>query len=332
MNWLLPALAFLLAFITMAYFLPKWIRAVKRKKFLLRVDENKFSKPLVPTIGGVALASCFIFSLILVELISLLLKLNSVDVALLQPALLTTALVALFGLVDDIIVIPRRFTKPILAFLASVPMMAASGLCPVIHIPFFGGVDFGILYFILIVPLFIVFCANAVNILSTYNGLETGLALVVSTGLFAAAWIKGEFTGALFMAPLIAVLLVFFPYNKFPARVFLGNVGTLFIGAALAVGALVGNVERVLVILMVPYFIHFLMYSRNRFRWKPKMWGKPQKDGTLKCQYPKPFGLMHLIMMKFRGATEKKIVTWLICAEVVFAAIAVLLEIGMFFI
>lgn len=321
----LLGVAFLLTVITMGYFLPKWGRAVGRTNFLLRTDENKPGRPKVPTLGGVAIVSCFVFSVVIVGFLARVLAIDSINAVLLNHALLTVALVALFGLVDDIVIIPRRFTKPILALLASLPMMGAAGLSTAVRLPFFGGVELGVLY-LLLVPLFIIFSANAVNILSTYNGLETGLAIMVSLGLFAVAWINGSFTGVLFIVPFIAVLLLFFRQNKFPARIFLGNVGTLAVGAMLAVAALVAKAEFAFVIMMIPYFVHFLFYARNGFKWKPNMWGVPQQDGTLKCKYRKPFGLMHIILLKSKKATEQKVVLYLILLELLFVALAVALE------
>ncbi|MFH1225426.1 MAG: hypothetical protein V1676_06515 [Candidatus Diapherotrites archaeon] len=326
MNWLLLALAFALAFIPTAYYMPHFIGLLRTRKELLRPDMNKAGKPLVPALGGIALVTGFMFSLASVVLISVLFSANSVNLAVLLPAMLTLALIALLGLVDDIIVIPKRFTKPILTLYASIPMMALAGLNTVIYLPLFGGIDFGILYGLVFVPLAIVFCANAVNILSTYNGIEAGMGLVAAFGIFLAAYIKGEFTGMLIAVPFIAVLIVFLRYNMLPAKIFPGNVGALFIGGALAVAAILGNVERTLVIIMIPYFAHFLLYSRNLFRWKPEMWGVPQKNGTLKCGYNRPYGIMHWLIMNRQGMTEKKVVYSLIALEALFAAAAVMAE------
>lgn len=326
MDWLLLAFAFALAFIPTAYYMPHFIGLLRTRKELLRPDQNKLGKPLVPALGGIALVTGFMFSLATLVLISVILEYGPINSGALLPAMLSLTLIALLGLVDDIIVIPKRFTKPILTLYASIPMMALAGLNTFIYVPLFGGVDLGILYGIAFVPLAIVFCANAVNILSTYNGIEAGMGLVVALGIFLAAWAKGEFTGMLVAVPLIAVLAVFLWHNRFPSKIFPGNVGTLFIGGALAVAAILGNVERALVIMMIPYFVHFLLYSRNLFKWKPEMWGVPQKNGTLKCSYDKPYGLMHWLIMKRKGMTEKKVVLYLIAMEIAFAAAAVAME------
>lgn len=323
------ALAFVLAFAPTLFYMPRFVRLVHEKKELLRRDMNKQGTPPVPSMGGIALVTGFMFSIATVILVSVLFSQNSIDYAVLLPSLLTLALIALLGLVDDIIVIPKRFTKPILTLYAAIPMMAIAGLGSLdtlLYVPFFGGVELGLLYYLLIIPLAIIFCSNAVNILSTYNGLEAGMGIIVALGILLASLLKGSYMGALVMVPLVAVLIVFLRYNKFPARLFLGNTGTLFIGGALAVGAILGNVERALVIMMIPYFIHFLLYSRNLFAWKPEMWSKPQADGTLKAPYEKPYGLMHWLVMNRKGMTEKKVVYYLIAAEILFVVIAVAME------
>jgi len=327
MNWLLLLLSFFLALIPTAYYTPKLIRVIKRNRSLLRPDMNKIGTPSIPSLGGIAIVTGFMFSLTTAVLLSLIFKLDSVNAQLLLPGVLSIALIALMGLVDDVVMIPKRFIKPILTLYATIPMMALTGLATQMFLPFFGGIDLGIFYYLAFIPLAIIFCSNAVNILSTYNGLETGMALIASLGLLTVAIIKGQFLGTLILISLLAVLLVFYNYNRFPAKIFLGNVGTLFVGAAIAVGAILGNIERALIIVMIPYFIHFLFYSRNFYRFKPNMWAVPQKDGTLKCPYKKPMGLMHLLIKKGIN-TEKKVTLYLMGLELVFVLAAVLLELS----
>src|SRR3989338_5308257 len=324
---LLLALAgmFLLAFLPTYAFLPALIRALRKHKHLLRADMNKPNKPLVPSFGGIALVTGFLFALLSAILVDRIMGLNGLNLGLLLPALLSTALCALLGLVDDLLEIPRRFMKPLLVLYASIPMMALTELTALIYLPFFGNLDLGMAYYLFFVPCAIIFCSNAVNILSTYNGLETGLGLIAALALGAVAWLRGSMLGLAFALPLIAVLLAFYPFNRFPAKIFLGNMGTLFIGAALAITAIIGKMEAALVIVMVPYFLHFLLYSRNGYAWKPNMWGVPLKNGRLRARYSKAYGLMQWVLA--RGPqTEKQVVNQVFAFETVFALAAVALE------
>jgi UDP-N-acetylmuramyl pentapeptide phosphotransferase/UDP-N-acetylglucosamine-1-phosphate transferase len=108
--------------------------------------------------------------------------------------------------------------------------------------------------------------------------------------------------------------------------VFPGNIGTLFTGAAIAIGSIIANSERALIILMIPYGIHFLLYSRNMFRFVPLEMGKLQKDGTLKCPHKKCYGLTHVAMKYLPNPTETRIVSALVLIELIFAVAVILLE------
>jgi len=325
MNYFILAAAFLFAVLPTLHFMPGFIWIVKRNKGLMRVDENKFSKPLVPSIGGVAMVTGFMGSLTTIIFISVLFGLDSINLQFLLPALLSITLISLLGLVDDMIVIPKRFTKPLITLYAAVPLMAVQGLNTVIHLPFIGGFDLGIFYNILFIPLALIFCSNAVNILSTYNGIETGLGAIVASGMAIVALLKNDFTSALMLFALIGVLLVFYKFNKFPARIFPGNVGTLFIGGTIAAAAIIGNSERAFAIMMVPFFLHFLFYSRNFYRFKPNMWAIPQKSGLLLCPYKKAYGLMHWLLLRGKLA-EKGVVHRIFAFEAIFVVLAIALE------
>ena len=305
--------------------MPVLVRVLRKHKHFLRHDMNKLNRPLVPSFGGIGPVTGFLFALTSLILLERLLGWNSLDLNLLLPAMLSTALCALLGLVDDLLEIPRRFMKPLLVLYASIPMMAFTGLDPVIRLPFFGGLDLGIFYYLLFIPCAIIFCSNAVNILSTYNGLETGLAVLVASGLAAAAFLNGSTLGLVFALPLLAVLLAFYPFNRFPAKIFPGNMGTLFIGAALAITAIIGKMEAALLVVMLPYFAHFLLYSRNLYAWKPNMWGIPLKNGHLKARYSKAYGLMHWMLLR-EPLTERQVVARLFAVEGLFVLAAIVLE------
>ncbi len=325
MNPAFAVLAFLLAFLPTYAFMPRLVKALKKHKHLLRPDMNKVTRPLVPSFGGIGPVTGFLFALTSLILVQRLLGLDETNLGILLPAMLSTALCALLGLVDDLLEIPRRYMKPFLVLYASIPMMALTQLGSVVELPFLGSHDFGLLYYLLFIPCAIIFCSNAVNILSTYNGLETGQAILVAATLAVVAWMKGASLGVLFAVPLCAVLLAFYPFNKFPAKVFLGNMGTLFIGAALAITAIIGKMEFALVIVMVPYFLHFLLYSRNFYSWKPNMWGIPLKGGRLKARYSKAYGLMHWMLLR-TPLTERQVVTRVFAFQALFGLLAVFLE------
>lgn len=327
---LLVSIAFLLS-LAFALWLIPFIRKQHLKKNLTIEDMNKKGHPRIPGLGGIALVFAFILAISLVIAFKLIFGLDSINLNLLLPALLSIVMMAFVGFSDDILMFPFRPIKPILALLASIPMMIISyNGNTIIRLPFMNNeINIGLLYPLFLIPLIVAFSANAFNIMADFDGLTPGNGLVISAALFASSIIGKKPTSALLFAALFGVLLVFFFYNKFPAKLFAGNIGTLFIGSIFAIGAIIGNLKYVFFIIMIPYLIHFLLQERIIFEEKrilarPRERGIPQDDGTIRSEYKKSYGLTHLIMRFSKKMTEKKLVYYLIGIETIFAVIAVI--------
>jgi UDP-GlcNAc:undecaprenyl-phosphate GlcNAc-1-phosphate transferase len=84
---------------------------------------------------------------------------------------------------------------------------------------------------------------NAFNLIDGVDGLATPLAAVALLGLFGSVALKGEVTAALVVASFIGALGGFYPYNRYPARMFLGDCGSLCCGYVFAYAALLGGTK-----------------------------------------------------------------------------------------
>jgi UDP-N-acetylglucosamine--dolichyl-phosphate N-acetylglucosaminephosphotransferase len=320
------------SFILTLILLPFTIK-LYNQKISLQEDMNKPNKPKVPSLGGLAAYFSFIISLTIIILIKMLTKSNTLNLALLLPGLLSVSIIAFLVFVDDVLIFQLRFAKPFLALFAAIPMMAVvytSNL--IIYIPFLGSINTGLFYPLAIVPIIIIFCSNAINTLADFDGLVPGNGIILTLGMFCVSFFAKSYTGMLIFATLFGALLVLFYYNKYPSKVFCGNVGTLFIGAAIGIGAIIANREQALLIMMIPYIIHFIMQERIIFEKgkkitdRPRERGMPQKNETIKSPYKKSFGLTHFLMLHFKKMTEKRLVYTLMAFELFFVIIAVLNE------
>jgi UDP-GlcNAc:undecaprenyl-phosphate GlcNAc-1-phosphate transferase len=142
---------------------------------------------------------------------------------------------------------------------------------------------------------------NALNIIDIMDGLAAGVAVVASAFLLAVAWINGQTSIVLMTATLIGSLLGFLHYNRHPARIFLGDTGSLFTGMMLGALAMIGKYDTVngigylspLMILVVPLFDTLFVMAvrvtqrRNPFRGSPdhfalrlRRWGMSVRSVT----------------------------------------------------
>jgi UDP-GlcNAc:undecaprenyl-phosphate GlcNAc-1-phosphate transferase len=90
----------------------------------------------------------------------------------------------------------------------------------------------------IVTTLWIVGITNAVNLVDGLDGLATGVGAIIGATLTVIAWQAGQPIGGVVGVALVGALLGFLPFNYSPARIFLGDTGSLFIGYVLALVAL----------------------------------------------------------------------------------------------
>ena len=131
--------------------------------------------------------------------------------------------------------------------------------------------------------LWLIGMTNALNIIDIMDGLASGTALVASLFLLAVAWLNGQAGIVLMTATLTGSLAGFLHYNRQPARIFLGDTGSLFVGMMLGALAMIGKYDAVnpigyltpLLILAVPLFDTLyvmtlrVLHGHNPFRGSP---------------------------------------------------------------
>ena len=150
-----------------------------------------------------------------------------------------------------------------------------------LYIPF-ANVSFAIhpLVYIFFAMFVIVGCVNAVNLTDGVDGLSSSVTIPVMIFFAAAAWLKGKADLALLPASLLAGLVAYLFYNWHPAKVFMGDTGSLFLGGIVCglafaldmplILILVGFVyimETLSVILQVAYFK--LTHGKRIFKMAP---------------------------------------------------------------
>lgn len=118
----------------------------------------------------------------------------------------------------------------------------------ILHIPFIGTFQLGIFY-IPFATFTIVAFANAINITDGLDGLASGTLMISLFGLWFLSSKILDVPLSIFLALLIGSLISFLYFNVFPARIFMGDVGSLSFGATLAViGLLLGKPIALIVI------------------------------------------------------------------------------------
>jgi len=117
-------------------------------------------------------------------------------------------------------------------------------------------VDFGFWGGLIFVLIWTVAIINAFNLIDGLDGLCSGLAMISAIGLAAIFILRGTSGDALVCIALIGACFGFLFYNFHPAKVFLGDTGSMFLGFSLAsIGLYAGGKGSFLIILAAPFFI-----------------------------------------------------------------------------
>jgi len=126
-----------------------------------------------------------------------------------------------------------------------------------IWIPFIGDISLGWFYlpFIMFV---VVGTTNAVNLTDGLDGLAAGTMAIAALGFLAVSLLLGNSDTAIFAAALAGGCIGFLAFNSYPARVFMGDTGSLAMGAAIATLAILTGTEILLVVIGMVFVIETL--------------------------------------------------------------------------
>ncbi|MDH5769996.1 MAG: hypothetical protein OEZ25_01730 [Candidatus Bathyarchaeota archaeon] len=261
-------IVFLVSALTTLFFTPM-VADKMRKRGMVGVDVHKQSKPEVPEMCGIGILVGLVVS-ILVSLTFL--QKYVVDFLTFLSVVLSSGLI---GAVDDLKRLGPRI-KPLLTAFASLPilLMGAYDARPVL--PLVGRIRLTVVYPLLI-PFAIAVPSNAVNMMDPLNGVMSGTSSIVVFVLTVSAAILGHWNAVILGAGLLGSLLAFYHYNRFPSRVFPGNVGTLAVGSAIGALVVIGHVEAIGVVAMMPHIMngfYFLasvggLYERKQMPVRP---------------------------------------------------------------
>src|SRR5690554_2440509 len=231
---------FLISFIITIFLLVFGIPVLRIIKFGQSIrgegPKSHFSKAGTPTMGGVAIILSVITTFIFV---SVKFKFNKHDILLLIMPLI---LYSVIGFIDDYLIVVKRNNRGISArnkmFFQIIWaalyyfVFLDRGMSSEINI-FNYTVDLKWGYGILIL-LMLVSCSNAVNLSDGLDGLASGLMVIALISIVILAIFKRNLPVLVFSICLLGALLGFLCYNFNPAKVFMGNTGSLALGATLA--------------------------------------------------------------------------------------------------
>ena len=254
----------------LGYFMVPFLHKIKFGQTIREVGPSWHkNKQGTPTMGGIM----FIIgsSVAAVICIAFLWLNGGAETQLMLVKVMAGALMAVgFGIVgflDDYISIKKHrnlglteIQKLILQFIivgAYLLSVALAGGTTETVIPFLGSVDLGFFYYIL-AAVFIVGMVNAVNFTDGIDGLNTSVTLVVALVFSVIAMLLNRVGLSLYAAAIVGAMIGFLFWNANPAKVFMGDTGSLFLGGAVCALAFGVDMPILLILIGVIYIVEIL--------------------------------------------------------------------------
>ena len=243
----------LLSFFVSRLTMPRIIKKLEAADIVGK-DIHKSWKPVVAEMGGFGILFGFIIGMFSG------IYMHDIIAFKLVVVLVVILLVGIIGIADDLLALSSK-EKFFLLFLAGLPLIWAAPP------------NVGLLYLITI-PIALSIGSNLTNMLAGLNGIESGLGIISMTSLTIACIILGKYDVTIISMSMLGALIAFLYYNRYPAKIFPGDTGTLIIGAAIVCIAFIGRVKLIAFIVLMPNIIDAALkfYSAgfmNRQQQKP---------------------------------------------------------------
>ena len=239
----------IVAFFVVFLMTPPLIKFLEKRNLTVK-DVNKKEDVMVARPGGLSIITGIIASEIVLYAF---LQSNEI-----LAIIITTSAAFVIGYVDDRKVMGGWF-KPVALAIAATPIIALGAYNSDLAFPLFGTVQIPVLYLALIVFM-IPITGNTINSIDVLNGVASGFMVIASFSLSICLFIVQNYEIAIASLPLGFVSLAFYKYHKIPSKIFPGDSGALTFGAMYGTIAIVGGIEIIAAIALLPAIINSFLF------------------------------------------------------------------------
>lgn len=321
------AIAFVLAFVVTFVATPYTIKIAKKVGAVdIPKDERRMHKKSMPKFGGPAVIIGFLVSTIyLLIVMSMEQTINLFDFEEYGKKLLGflggILVISAFCIVDDIKTI-KPLTKLLGQVIAAIIAIAAGIRIDGVTLPFLNFPEISEITSFILTLAWIIIVTNAINLIDGLDGLSSGISVISAVSLLIIFVLNGSsMVSIILIAALAGALVGFLPFNFTPARTFIGDTGSNFLGYALAIISILGSAKTYtaavivlpLIVLGLPIFDTLMAIIRRVIKGK-----------SIKAIFKADKGHLHHKLVA-RGYSQKQAVLILYGIAAIFGIFAVIL-------
>ena len=210
-------------------------------------DARRMHDHPIPRMGGLAIFLGFLLAVLVFAPLTTQLR----------GMLLGAVVIVVLGIFDDIYSLPAML-KFVVQIVAALIAVGSGNMIEVLSNPnIFSSNPYWELGWLAwpVTVIWIVAITNAVNLIDGLDGLACGVSTISSLSMLVIALVLGEGDVAIFLAALAGGCVGFLPYNLNPAKIFMGDTGSTFLGFVLAVVSIQGMFKMYSVISFVVPFL-----------------------------------------------------------------------------
>lgn len=260
MNYIFFAAALVLT----ALLIPILIPLLKRMKFGQTIREEGPQSHLIktgtPTMGGLS----FISVTIVLSIVGLFF---ADDIYKLLVLIIVTIGFGLIGFIDDYIIVVKKDNAGLSSRQKFLAQIAVAVIIFIIMSNWIPSIEAGIqipgtelfiplgIFFVVWIVFWLVGFSNAVNLTDGLDGLSTGTSIIAFGSFLIISLMTGEMEVALFLFILVGSLIGFLIFNKYPAKLFMGDTGSLALGGIIATVSILLNSSLLLLLVGIVFVI-----------------------------------------------------------------------------
>jgi UDP-N-acetylglucosamine--dolichyl-phosphate N-acetylglucosaminephosphotransferase len=302
-------LIFLYSFFSVLWILPNIAGRLRKYGYVVE-DQYKKDKTKIPSMGGIAILCGILVSLSLSQIFETLSSAQTfVDTPVLGKLFIFYFIViiySLYGVLDDLFSPKKRYDKILIILGLSFPIASLISDTSIDLV--FMHLSLGVLYSLIVAPIYIMVVANLINLHSGYNGLAMGTSWILLVTIAVKSYLQSGFDNLIFIIPVLGALSGFLPYNLYPSRILEGNTGSFLIGGAIGAYLLVANMEWFGVFILIPHIINFIMDTWTIVINKEKdvKFGKLRADGTIEAPPTMKYKSLKFLVVSHLRLTERQ--------------------------
>lgn len=212
-------------------------------------NQRKVHNCVMPRMGGLAIYIAFLLGYMIFKVKGL--ALSHDEVVFIDAYFIASFLIVVTGMLDDMFELPAKPKALVQLIAALIMVWYGNFMIDKIYLPFLPVIDLGWLGGIVTI-IWIVGITNSINLIDGLDGLSSGISSISFGTMAVLAAYQGETFVAMMCCLLLGSTLGFLVHNFHPAKIFMGDTGSLFLGFSVSVLSLLGYKNAAFVSFIVP--------------------------------------------------------------------------------